>query len=387
MIYFDHQSKSTISDQVKSLYLSAIDEFSFESLYQKSSVIKQYQEAISSIYELLNIPSHSSIHPVSSSSEGIAQVLHSLYIDHIAKTGRNQIITTKIEDADVLLSLERYASLGVIVSTVPMQSDGKLTLDAIKLFASKKTSLISLSIANRLTGVIQQINEISEFCRKNQILLHVDITPMIAGQFVNVEEIDADFITIEGSRIGAPIGIGLLINKNDRPMSSLIPAGIDAFMRGGPYPFAGLLAFKEALNEKILLLNHMCIEVAAMRNQFEEAIESKLQGHIFFKDQERLPNVSCFAIPYIHAELLLFALKQNEIYGSIGGGQSQRLEHILSSHGFSTALSKCAISFTFGNELEEQQISQAVETMLSLAHTYLPLTKHIDTELCNDSPF
>lgn len=61
----------------------------------------------------------------SSAAHAISEVYHSAYIDHIAESGKNHILTTQLEEASIHLMGQSFEKLGVYQKTIPLTKMGK----------------------------------------------------------------------------------------------------------------------------------------------------------------------------------------------------------------------------------------------------------------------
>src|SRR5262249_38208745 len=147
-----------------------------------------------------------------------------------------------------------------------------------------RTALISIAMAHGLTGVIQPIEEISTLAREKNTFLHVDATYALGKLLSPMQRFDVDYLTFSGDRIHAVKSSGGLFAKEGRPLSS--------FVLGAPLDVPSLLALGSAANHASLFLDSMNLEVARLRNRFEEALGSLEGVEILFRGSSRLPNVS-----------------------------------------------------------------------------------------------
>ncbi|MCK4935203.1 MAG: aminotransferase class V-fold PLP-dependent enzyme, partial [Simkaniaceae bacterium] len=257
----------------------------------------------------------------SSGAEAIAHVFQSVYIDHIYQTGKTHLVSTNIEDAPILMSLDRYEKLDCVPKKALVNAQGMITKESIENCLSPRTGLVSLSFANGLTGVIQPIEEISALCTEQKILLHVDVTNVLGKLDFKASDYKIDFITFGGSALHAPKGTGGLIHKgNFGPFGNF----------GEEVNAAELVGLGIAIGELEEHMDQMGMEISRLRNLFEEGISTP---HIFFQEEARLPNISAFAFPGISAELLAYALSEQNIFVSFGGGNQQKLEYLLIASG------------------------------------------------------
>ena len=62
-----------------------------------------------------------------------------------------------------------------------------------------RTSLVSLSWANGLTGVIHPVADLAEACQAKGVCLHVDASYAIGKHYFRFEDLNIDYLTFDGS--------------------------------------------------------------------------------------------------------------------------------------------------------------------------------------------
>jgi cysteine desulfurase len=97
----------------------------------------------------------------------------------------------------------------------------------------------------------------------------------------------------------------------------------------------------------------------------------------FYKEGNRLPHVTAMAFPGVVNEALLYALNQNGLYASIGGGTSQKLALILQASGVAESLAQSAISFSLSRETHEDDIEKAAEIVVEAAKKLARTSHHL----------
>ncbi len=290
----------------------------------------------------------------SSGAEAVAHVFQSVYIDYIYSSGKNHIISMKTEDAPILMSAKRLEKLDCVHQTAS-------SFEELEQLIAPRVGFVSLSYANGLTGVIQPIEQIAKLCKERGVLLHVDVTNILGKLYFNASELDVDFITFDGGALYAPKGTGGLLIRGD--FGPLIPTASGD--RGGEYNTASLIGLGVAIDELQENMDHMGVEVVRLRNMLEEGL---LNAHIFFKDQDRLPNVTALAFKGVSAELLTYALSEQNIFVSFGGGHSQKLEYLVPEY------AQCAISISLSRETSEEEIIRAVGVINDIVGKYQKLS-------------
>ena len=90
------------------------------------------------------------------------------------QTGKNHIITSKIEHPAILNSCKTLEKLGFNITYLDVDKDGIINLDSLLNSITDKTFLISIMFANNEIGTIQPIEKISQIAKMHNIVFHTD---------------------------------------------------------------------------------------------------------------------------------------------------------------------------------------------------------------------
>jgi len=318
-------------------------------------LIPAVDAAAAAIYEALGADRSASFTFTSSGAEAISQVLFSTCLDTMRDSGRNHFLTTAVEEVPFLMAIKRLQKLDCHGKMLPLDTAGRLRTEVLEEAIKPRVAMLSLSMANSLTGVIQPISDLVRVCREKEILLHVDVSSVLGKIFFAFQDFGIDFLTFDGSLMHAPKGTGgVLVRKG----LSLAP-----FIQGSPsFNVPLFIALATAMEEMQTKLDFLCTEIARLRQKFEEEIVRALpDAVILFQETDRLPNTSVIAFPGASSEALLFSLQRKGIYASFGGKNSQHLSYILKTCGIAPELALSALSFALSWETTEEEIERAVE--------------------------
>jgi cysteine desulfurase len=384
-IYLDNQTVTRPSDQAIAAMLPFLTErWGVPSAPHQvgQQLYPAIEEALRGIYALLGAKESDEIVFTSSSAEGINQVVLSTYFDVTVHTGKNQFITSLIDEAPSIMAIGRLEQLSCIGKMVSANSNGQITATAIAEAMTPRTALVSLAWANGLTGVINPVSEIAQVCQERGVHLHLDASHVLGKIFPDWEEIPAHFLTFNGDSFHAPSGTGGLFIRHDTKCSPLILGGIEqAGHRAGSYSVAGLVALGQAAREAIDARDLLGTEVARLRSKFEQGIVAHIpEAVVFFQDQERLPNCTAIAFPGIANEALLYLLNRRGVYASIGGGTYQQIGLILSNCGIDPILAHTAISFSLSRETTEDEIDRAIEIIAESIRHLRKMSQQVQKE-------
>jgi cysteine desulfurase len=268
------------------------------------------QEAYENIYSLIGAKESDDFVFTSSGTEAVNQVILSTYFDITRHTGKNQFVTSNIDEAPSIMAIGRLEQLGCVGKMADADHSGTVTAASIADSITPRTALVSLSWANGLTGVVNPVGEIATLCEERGIKLHLDATHVLGKLFYELEDVGAHFISFNGNHLHAPPGTGGLYIKEGTKCSPFILGGIEqGGYRAGSLDVPGLVALGQAAKESLECRDLLCTEVARLRDKLERGVLEKVpDAVVFFRDQERIPNCTAIAFPGIANEALLHAL-------------------------------------------------------------------------------
>jgi cysteine desulfurase len=315
----------------------------------------------------------------SGSAEAVNHVISSVYRDVTLSTGKNQFLTSKIDEASAIMAISHLEPFGCVGKTIEVNSQGIVTLQAVADCLSPRTALVSLSWANGLTGVVQPIAEIAQLCRERGVRLHVEATHVMGKLFYELEEISPDYLTFNADQLHGPKGTGILYIKQGIRCSPFLFGSADqGGMRAGGLNMPGLAGLAAAAQEALDSRDLLCTETARLRNQLEQGILKGFpQAKICFKEQERLPHCTTLLFPGIANESLLFMLNRRGVCASIGGGNFQQLGLMLSFSGIEENLAHSAVSFSLSRYTTEEEIDRAIAIIVESAQMLARLSEMI----------
>src|SRR5438445_4135692 len=162
----------------------------------------------------------------------------------------NHIITCVTEHKAVIDTCKRLEKEGYRVTYLPVQKDGRISLDALKAAVTDKTILITIMAANNEIGVIQPIAEIGAIAKEKGILFHTDAVQMVGKVPFNVNELKVEVASLSAHKMYGPKGVGALYVRRRNPRVLLSPiidgGGHERGMRSGMLNVPGIVGFGKA---------------------------------------------------------------------------------------------------------------------------------------------
>ncbi|MBT4805290.1 cysteine desulfurase [Candidatus Woesearchaeota archaeon] len=373
IIYLDHAASTPLDPAVKK-EMDAIKTYANPSaLHQLGLEAKEIlNNSRSKIAEILNCKPEEIIF-TSGGTESI-----NLAIKGIAQN-KGHIITSKIEHPAVLETCKFLEKNGFSVTYLDVDKDGLVNPKDIEKAITKETILISIMYANNEIGTIQPVKEIAKIAKKHNIPFHTDACQ--AG-FLDLN-INADLITLNGSKIYGPKGIGILYKKKSIQLEPLMHGGGQEFhLRSGTENLTNIVGFAKALelaqkedNNKIIKLRDYFIEKVQ-----KEIPRTFINGH----KKERLPNNANISFLDVEGESILLYLDHKGILVSTGSAcSSEKLEisHVLDAIGIKHDAAHGSIRFSLGKSTTKEELDYVVKELKQIIQSLRMLSPiHLNKE-------
>lgn len=318
----------------------------------------QLEEAYSALYHLVEAKKEDHFILTSSGAESVNHAIFAAYLDISRKTGKNHFVCTAIDEAPAIMAMNRLSELGCLYEMAPANHEGMVTAQTLAETLTPRTAMVSVSWANGLTGVIQPVAEMAQVCRERGILFHVDATHVLGKGYYTLESSGADVLTFDG----VPGAGGLFIRDGVEISPFILGGNEQAYMRAGTINQQALTELAQSAQEAIRFRDHMCMEIARLRDLFEVRVGTGL-----FSAQERLPHISAQLFSGVTSDALLYILNRRGVeQASFGGNHFQHLMHILQACGIQEPDCHSGLSFTFSRETTEEEIEKMAERTVEI---------------------
>lgn len=328
---------------------------------------RKVHEALAAIYEMIGAKSEDHFFFFSSEEEAIESVFSHVLFDHMFETGKNHILSLETEGAGTLSLLSRFEKAGCSYQLL-----GGDPLEALQSAISPRVGLVTLSWVQPLTGMIQSLYEIADFCKKHKVLLHIRGTEAIGRLFFRYQDLAVDFFTFGGSSFYLPPGAaGLFVKKGAKITEFLAPVSKAMGHQVIPTNVPALLAMGEMAKVMVDQMEMGTLEMARLRGEFEEGLKARIPEVLCLNDgMRRLVNVSLMAFPFVTAEALAFELSERGVFVSMGGGKFPTLGYVLKKMGQPSIVAHSALSFAFSHQITELEIKKVIGLLGMIIEKY-----------------
>jgi len=162
------------------------------------------------------------------------------------------LITSAVEHDAVLQSFDYLEKKeGFEVTRLPVNSAGRVSVDDLKKAIRADTILVSIMAANNEIGTIQPVAELGAICRERGIVFHSDAVQWFGKEtFENVNQFNADLISVCAHKFHGPKGAGLLYIKSPlHPDPVLFGGGHENERRAGTENLPAIIGLVAALEK------------------------------------------------------------------------------------------------------------------------------------------
>jgi cysteine desulfurase len=296
-------------------------------------------------------------------------------------TGRRHLIATAIEHEAVLNTLKALARRGWRTSLLPVDTSGVVEPDALAAALSDDTALVSVMHANNEIGTIQPIRELADLAHARGALFHTDAVQSAGKLPTDIKRLGVDLLAVSGHKFGGPKGVGALWIKRGTRMLPILTGGKhERNRRAGTENVAGLVGMGTAARAALDKLASEATRVAALRDELEDGILSRVPGTAVNGSRDRrVPNTTNISFDHVEAESLLIALDLEGVAVSTGSAcSSGTLEpsHVLRAMGFPAHRTQNSLRFSLGPFSTQAEVARVLEVLPALVEKLRALSRH-----------
>lgn len=375
-VYLDHAATTPIDPHVREAMLPYLTEkFGNPSSFHTKGkeIADDVYKARTSIAQILHVrPDEIIFTSGGTESDNLAILGYA----RAHKTPGAHIITTAFEHHAVLEACMRLEKKeGFEVTYLQPSREGLITPEQVEAALRPETILVSIMYANNEIGTVQPIAEIANVIQKykqahadSSFVFHTDACQAAGYLDLNIEKLHVDMLTLNGSKMYGPKGVGLLFVKRGIKLEPLQFGGAqERGIRPGTENVAGIIGMAKAFELVQAVCEKESARLIPLRDKLIDGILSAIPQTRLNGDKEhRLPNNVNVSFINIEGEALLLYLDAAGIYASTGSAcASASLDpsHVILSLGFPYEVAHGSMRFSLGHSTTEADIDYVIETL------------------------
>jgi len=267
----------------------------------------------------------------------------------------------KLERDPVLDRWRRDNPAGAEVTYLPVQPDGRIDLDQLRGAITDRTILVSVMLANNEIGTLQPIEQIGAICREKGVRFHCDAVQGIGKVPFNVEQANADLVSVTAHKMYGPKGIGALYVRR-KPRVRLAPiidgGGHERGMRSGTLNVPGIVGFGKAAELARLEMPQEAPRILHLREKLRKLLFEKISGVVLNGSLEhRVPGNLNVSFAFTEADSLMTAIKDVAVSsGAACTSASLESSYVLRACGVDEQTANGSIRFGIGRFNTEEEV-------------------------------
>ncbi|MCB2101257.1 MAG: cysteine desulfurase NifS [Rhodobacterales bacterium] len=237
-----------------------------------------------------------------------------------AQPDRNTVITTMVEHPAILALCEQLEKDGYDIVRLPVDTRGRLDLDAYRAALGDDVAIVSVMWANNETGTLFPVLEMAEMARAAGVMFHTDAVQAVGKIPIDLKSSAIDMLSLSGHKLHAPKGVGALYLRRGTRFRPLLRGGHqERGRRAGTENTASIIGLGVAAERAMATIEEENTQVRALRDRLERGILERITHCFVTGDPEnRLPNTCNIAFEYIEGEAILMLMNKKGIAASSG---------------------------------------------------------------------
>jgi cysteine desulfurase len=281
--------------------------------------------------------------------------------------GRNEIVTTAVEHPAVLTLVEQLAHSGIKTHLIPVDSLGRLDIEAFRHALGPRTAIASVMWANNETGTVFPIAFLAKMARAAGALFHTDAVQAVGKVSIDLKDSEIDMLSLSGHKLHGPKGIGALYLRKGTRFKPLISGGPqERRRRGGTENVPGIVGLGKAAELAAASLEQERGRIGALRDRLEQGVLRLGQCVALGDIRNRLPNTANIAFAHLEGEAIVHRLNRAGIAASLGSAcssGSMEPSHVLRAMNVPAECLRGAVRFSLSRETTPEDIDRTVREL------------------------
>ncbi len=294
------------------------------------------------------------------------------------------IITTSIEHPAVLVTMEYLQKEGFEITYLPVDHEGKVSLDDLKSAIREDTILVSMMFVNNEIGTIEPVAEAGQLIKaiNKDIVFHVDAVQAYGKVQIRPRAMNIDLMSVSSHKIHGPKGVGFLyIKKGTKIVPINYGGGQQKGMRSGTENVPGIAGlalaakmchddFKNRIGKLYELKKYLIDSLN------ERITDIKINGP---SCEDGAPHIVSLSIRGLAAETVLNMLSSKKIYVSAGSACSSNNPHVsdtLVAVGVERELLESTIRISMSLMTTKEEIDFFLDTLCSQVENMRMFYRH-----------
>lgn len=289
------------------------------------------------------------------------------------------LVTSTVEHAAVLEPAAALERAGHFVERVTVDREGRVEASRLAAAVAKHAgpAWVSVMAANNEVGTCAPIASIAEAVRATgrQVWIHTDAVQALGKVPVDLPSWDVDAATLSAHKVGGPIGVGILIVREELSVQPLIyGGGQERGLIAGTEDVARCSAAAVAVELAVRECDANRAALAERTKSLWLTLQQRIPGVELhgpaLESTERLPNTLNIGLPGIDGRVLVTRLDLEGLSTSAGSAcASGAIEpsHVLLAMGYPESEARAALRLSVGRNTTQDDVDRAAAMLARVA--------------------
>lgn len=371
MVYLDHAATTPTAPEVR----AAMEPY-YDRRYGNASTPyefgKKSREAVEAARSMIADTLHvqpSEIYFTSGGTESDNWALKAT-MEAYSSFGKH-LITTKIEHHAIGHTCEYLRKRGFDVTELPVDRDGRISIEQLEHAIRPDTVLISVMCANNEIGTIQDMKAIGQVAARRGILFHTDAVQAYGQIPIDVEAWNVQMLSASSHKFYGPKGCGFLYMKQGLRTESMIHGGSqENGRRAGTENVPGIVGMAKAAQMCFQRMAETQARECELRDRMIRHICTEIPGaYLVGSFEHRLPGNLNICFQGIEASNLVLLLDEAGICVSAGSAcnsSSGEPSHVLRAVGLNDTQANACIRMTLGRDTTAAELQYTLMALKRL---------------------
>ena len=282
----------------------------------------------------------------------------------LGKRGKH-LITTRIEHHAVLRPMQELEARGFEVTYLDPESDGTVTLDALRAALRPDTILVSVMMVNNEVGSLMPIQSMAKLTHRlaPNALFHTDAVQGFLKVPFRASTLDADLISVSSHKVHGPKGAGALyVRKGLSLPPYLHGGGQESGLRSGTEAVPNILGFGAACEAALPTLRADLARENALKDRLRAGLTA-IDG-VVLNGAQAAPHIVSFAIPGVRSQGIINCLQDRGVYVSAGSACAKgHRSHVLEAMGVAPAVIDGSVRASLSRYTTEAELDALIEAV------------------------
>lgn len=279
-----------------------------------------------------------------------------------------EIIISSIEHFSIMHTANSLERAGFHITRLPVDKDGWVDPGAVERAITPQTILVSILHANPEVGTIQSIAEIGKVTRAKGVLFHTDAVASAGSIPVQVQEMNADLLSLAANQFYGPKGAAALFIRKGVRILPLLDGGIqERGLRAGTENVPAIVGMGVAAELAREEMDRRLSHLRELQQKLAEGLPRRIPYLRFLgHPTRRLPGNVSVAVEFIEGEAMLLFMDLEGIQISSGSAcisRSLKVSHVMLAMGVDAATAQGSLLFSFGVQNRHEDVDRILEVL------------------------